>query len=372
MQRARPGVALMLLWVVATAAEAQPAPRPRARAEFDAAELSATADRVVERFMTEKRVPGLVLAVIRNGQLVVERGYGVRSPGDQVRPDAETLFYIGSLSKAITAIGIELLAERGKLTLDDPAGRYVHVLPPAWKSIPLKYFLAHQSGIPEIATAREPTFEQQVHAVEHLPMSFKPGMKQQYNNFNFAIAGKVIEGASGKPYLEFMRDEVFRPLGMTRTGYGQRDANASPGHYLRKNGHYEVVEEAIPKGGEYGIPSGFLQTTLADLVRLYHAIQQHKLLTPARTREMVSPVTPGKTGTPGWFAREAGGVTIVAKNGAAAGYASQFQFVPSRGMGVIFVMNLQAQGLNTDALANALLREICGLPLPERAGVAAE
>lgn len=153
---------------------------------------------------------------------------------------------------------------------------------------------------------------------------------------------------------------------MTRTGYHQIDINSSPGHYLRKNGSYEVIKEASPRGGPYGIPSGFLQTTLADLLRLYHGVQRHQLLTPERTREMLSPVTPGLTGTPGWFSREVNGVTIVGKDGAASGYSSQFQFVPDRGDAVIFVMNLQGQTLGTQALANELLREVCGLPIPGR------
>jgi CubicO group peptidase (beta-lactamase class C family) len=176
----------------------------------------------------------------------------------------------------------------------------------------------------------------------------------------------VIESASGQPYLTFMRDAVFKPLGMTRTGYGQIDLNSAPGHYLRASGQWKVVDDVVPKDGEYGIPSGFLQTTLGDLLRLYRGIQRHRLLPAPRTREMISPVTPGLTGTPGWFAREVNGVTIVAKDGAAAGYSSQFQFARGRGDAVIFIMNLQGKDLETHALANDLLREVCGLPIPER------
>src|SRR5450432_1665597 len=151
---------------------------------------------------------------------------------------------------------------------------------------------------------------------------------------------------------------------MTRSGYGQTDPNSAPGHYLGKTGRLEAVNEVAPKGGEYAIPSGFLQTTIGDLLRLYWGIQRHKLLTPARTHEMFTPVTPGMTGTPGWFARKTNGVTIVAKDGAAAGYSSQFEFVPDRGDAVIFIMNLQGQNLGTATLANDLLRDVCGLPLP--------
>ncbi len=311
-------------------------------------------------------MPGLVLAVIRDGKTVVERGYGVRTPADPILPDRDTVFHIGSLSKAFTGVGVELLAERGKLSLGDPASRYVKQMPKPWRQIPIKLFVAHQSGIPELKE-KLPSMQAMFRAADELPMAFRPGAKQEYNNFNFAVAGDVIEGALGKPYLDFMRDEVFKPLGMSRSGYGPTDANFAPGHYHRKKG-LEVVNEAVPRGGEYAIPSGFLQTTLGDLVRLYRGIQSHKLLTPARAQEMITPVSEGKTGAVGWFTREVNGVRIVAKDGAASGYSSQFQFVPGRHDAVIFIMNLQGQGLDTAALAHDLLKEICELPLPERPG----
>lgn len=325
------------------------------------AKLAAAADRLVERFMKDHEVPGLVLAVVRDGEVVVEKGYGVRSVDDKQRPDVDTLFYIGSLSKAVTGVGVEVLAEQGKLTLDDPLGRYVKGVPKTWQGIPLKYVLAHQSGIPELSS-KKPTFEEMLRSADDIPLSFKPGTKQQYNNFNFSLAGKVIQGASGKPYLDFMKEEVFKPLGMTRTGFGQTDKNSAAGHYLRKNGKWAVITDVALKG-DYGIPSGFIQTSLADLLRLYRGIQRHKLLTVKRTKEMITPVTADLGGTPGWFAREAGGVTIIGKDGAAAGYSSQFHFVPGKGHAVIFIMNLQGQELGTVTLVNDLLREVCGIPI---------
>ena len=350
---------------------AQPRERNQPVSASSAANPSAAADRIVEQFMREKHVPGLVLAIIRNGQVVVEKGYGVRSTDDSQPPDSNTLFYIGSLSKALTGVGIELLVEQGKIELDEPTSRYVKRLPKSWQPIPLKFFLAHQSGIPDIASSKQPTFQAELRTVDNQPLAFKPGAKQQYNNFNFVVAGQVIEDAGGRPYLEFMKEEVFKPLGMTRSGYHQSDPNSAPGYFFR-NGKLDEVKEVAPQGGDYAIPSGFLQTTLGDLLRLYWGIQRHKLLPPPRTREMLSPVTLGKTGTPGWFARKVNGVTIVAKDGAASGYSSQFQFVPERGDAVIFIMNLQGQALGTAALANDLLREACGLPLPANSGAGSE
>jgi CubicO group peptidase (beta-lactamase class C family) len=355
---------LLLTSVAVGPAQAQERKKPRAHP--DHAKLAATTDHLVERFMSEHHVPGAVVAVIRDGEVIVEKGYGVRSQDDSQRPDADTLFYIGSLSKAVTAVGVELLAERGKLSLDDPLGRYIKGLPKPWQPIPLKYVLAHQSGIPELPNKKP--FEEMLRSAADTPLTFKPGTKQLYNNFNFALAGKVIEAAAGKPYLEFMKAEVFHPLGMNRTGYGQVDKNSAPGYRAQKNGTHEVVRGGGPAASEYGIPSGFIQTTLADLLRLYHGIERHTPLTPKRTREMISPVTPDLSGTPGWFVREDGGVTVVSKNGAAAGYSSQFQFVPGKGHVVIFIMNFQAPGLNTISLASDLLRDVCGLPVTDKHG----
>jgi CubicO group peptidase (beta-lactamase class C family) len=328
--------AVFTVVLVATAA-AQQGTRPRPGGPAGGGESVTTADRIVERFMKEKQIPGLVLAVVRDGRLVVEKGYGVRSLTDRRRPDPDTLFYIGSLVKG---------------------------LPPAWRSIPLKYFLAHQSGIPEPKEKRT-TFADEARTVADVPLSFQPGARQEYLNFNYHVAGQAIESASGRPYLEFMHAAVFRPLGMTRTGYHQADPNSSPGHYLRPGG-LAVVREVSPKSGEHAIPAGFLQSTLADLLRFYRGVQGHTLLSAARTREMLAPVTRGKTGTPGWFARPVRGMRLVVKDGAVSGYSSQFQFVPGRGHAVIFIMNLQGKDLGTAALARDLLREVCGVPLPGR------
>jgi CubicO group peptidase (beta-lactamase class C family) len=352
--------------ILIATASAQEKTKPQERGSADGAGSVTAADRIVQRFMKEKQVPGLVLAVVLNGRLVVEKGYGVRSLTDKRLPDADTLFYIGSLSKAITRFGVELLVEHGKLKLDEPIGQQVRGLPPAWRSIPLKFFLAHQSGIPE-PTEKKSTFEEEARTVATHPLESRPGVKQVYVNFNFHVAGQAIESATGQPYLDFMRSEVFEPLGMTRTGSHQTDANSAPGHYLRKAG-YEEVMEVSPKSGEHAILSGFLQSTLRDLLRFYRGMQSHRLLSPARTREMFSPVTPGKTGTPGWFARPVNGGRLVFKDGAVSGYSSQFQFVPARGHAVIFIMNLQGQALGTASLAHDLLREVCGVSPIERRG----
>jgi hypothetical protein len=109
--------------------------KSRSLEHLNHAKLSTVADRIVENFMQRKHVPGLVLAALRDGNLVVKKGYGVLSSNDKRRPDSDTLFYIGSISKAITGVGIELLAEQGKLQLNEPASRHLQDLPKSWRRI---------------------------------------------------------------------------------------------------------------------------------------------------------------------------------------------------------------------------------------------
>ena len=110
----------------------------------------AVAGRIIEPAMREKDLPGLVLGAVRNGRVAVERGYGVRSLDSPQPPDPDTVFYIGSLSKALTAAGAMVLVERGHLDLEAPASRYLKDLPVSWRSITVAQFMAHQSGIPQL------------------------------------------------------------------------------------------------------------------------------------------------------------------------------------------------------------------------------
>ena len=110
----------------------------------------AAADPIIVPAMRQKQFPGLILGVVKDGQVVVKKGYGVKSFASGEAPDENTVFYIGSLSKALTAVGAMLLVEQGKLDLDAPAGNYLKGLPKSWQPITVKQFMAHQSGIPQL------------------------------------------------------------------------------------------------------------------------------------------------------------------------------------------------------------------------------
>ena len=209
-------------------------------------DIQTEADRVVQQMMKQDGVPAVVLAVVKNGRVVVQKGYGAKSMDSNQAPDENTVFYIGSLSKAITAVGAMMLVDKGKLNLDDPAGRYMKDLPRKWDGITVRQFMTHTSGIPELPKRekkQEDTIQQAFKLAADLPMSFKPGTDEKYNNFNFAIIGHLIEEISGQSYSDYMRDKVFAPLGMNHTGGGILDR--FPNHATGYNGTKGNVKPGV-------------------------------------------------------------------------------------------------------------------------------
>ncbi|MGB6063371.1 MAG: serine hydrolase domain-containing protein [Desulfomonilaceae bacterium] len=325
----------------------------------------ALADRIIVPAMRRKQLPGLVVGVVKDGKVVVEKGYGVKSFESDEAPDENTVFYIGSLSKAITAVGAMLLVEQGKLDLDAPAGKYLKRLPKSWQSITVKQFMAHQSGIPEMGW-KYPTFLEMLKAAEGVPLDFEPGTNQEYNNFNFAVVGKIIEAVSGMRYMNYMHKMVFGPLHMNHTGSRVASRNIAAG-YRSVRGELIPIKHRI-KGGPYAIPSGHLQSTLADLMKFYQALRTGTLLNQATYESMIRRINPNFSGTPGWFEKKAGEYSVVSKNGSVPGFHSIMSFVPGKGDAVVMLWTSQKPKRNgLFIVRNRLLHQICNIPLPRRA-----
>ncbi|HSS47717.1 MAG TPA: serine hydrolase domain-containing protein [Thermoanaerobaculia bacterium] len=331
----------------------------------DSSRLAAIADPVVQNAMERHRTPGLMLAVVDNGRLVLEKGYGVRSLPSGPAPGPDTVFAIGSISKAVTAVGTLLLVQDGKLRLNDPAAKYLAGLPESWRRITVRQFMTHTSGIPRIVGA--PTFAIALKRAAGMPLSFKPGSDQEYNNFNFAVVGKIVEAVSGQPYLEFMQRRVFAPLHMGSTGVGVESQDRATGYVAGAGGLHSAAPDFAP--GDYGVPAGGLESTVADLLKLEAALREGRLLQPDATCQMWTPAVPPGTHyawnfTPGWQRRVSNGTLVIAKNGAVTGFTSMIQMVPSRGEAVILLWNLKHRGNDFWAASADLLQRAFGIPRP--------
>ena len=325
-------------------------------------ETETLADSMIRPAMKKRQLPSLVVGIVKNGQVVVKKGYGVKSFISRARPDENTVYYIGSLSKALTAVGVMLLVQQGKIDLNAPASHYLKGLPTRWRRITVAQFMAHQSGIPQL-NIKLPMFRAMLRSAEAIPLSFTPGTKQEYNNFNFAVVGKIIEAVTGISYLEYMKREVFDPLGMKGAGFNIHSSNAATG-YRPTPGGFAAIRHQM-RGGVYAIPSGHLQSTLADLLKFYEGLETGKLLKPATYRQMITRINPDLPGTPGWFERKAGGDSIVTKNGSVPGFHSIMSFVPGKGDAVIMLWtSRKPKGNALIKVDNELLRYVCGVGAP--------
>ncbi len=193
-------------------------------------------DDLMRRFVKKHQVPGAALAVVREGQVVYNRGFGWadRETRRPVTPDAQ--FRIASLSKPITALGILLLADQGRLHLDDPVLKYLpqyRSLPgkkmdPRWRRITIRHLLQHRGGWDrdrsldcmfypvEIAVATQgrlpPTVDQIIRFMMGWPLDFDPGQRYAYSNLGYCLLGRVIEHCTGEPYARWTQQHVLHPL----------------------------------------------------------------------------------------------------------------------------------------------------------------
>jgi CubicO group peptidase (beta-lactamase class C family) len=185
-------------------------------------------DKAFAAFATRTRVPGIAYGVLIDGQLVHTGSVGVRELATRTPITPDTVFRIASMTKSFTALSILKLRDEGKLSLDDPAERYIHELTtlkyPTSDSpkITLRHLMSHAEGFPE----DNPWGDQQLAVSETeftemlrqgIPFSTAPGTAYEYSNYGFAILGRVVSRVSGIPYKDYVTANILRPLGMTAT-----------------------------------------------------------------------------------------------------------------------------------------------------------
>ena len=174
-------------------------------------------DAYVRAQMAQQKIPGLALAVVRDGRIAIVAGFGLANIEHQVPVKPETVFQSGSTGKQFAAAAALLLADEGRLGLEDPVGEYVPA-PAHWRRITVRHLLTHTSGIAEytdsIDLRRDYTEEQLVRMAGRRPLDFPPGTRWSYSNTAYAVLGAVIRKASGKFYGDVLEQRIFQPLGM--------------------------------------------------------------------------------------------------------------------------------------------------------------
>ena len=181
-------------------------------------------DEYVKSEMENQRIPGLSLAVVQSGKLVLAKGYGKASLELDAPARTSTLYGLGSISKQFTATAIMLLVEERKIGLDDRVTNYFGWLPKEWGEITVRHLLTHTSGIRQeqwkggiVEFDRFEHDQEEVVRTAFGPMLARPGEKFAYSNVGYRLLGMLIEKASGQSYWDFLEQRIFRRIGMDVT-----------------------------------------------------------------------------------------------------------------------------------------------------------
>ena len=341
---------------------------------------SAHADKIDEYITIQMRrlhIPGLSLAIIRDGRVTRAHGYGFANLELKAPANTDTVYEIGSNTKQFTAAAIMMLAEEGKVRLEDPITKYFPDAPEAWRKITIRHLLSHTSGIQNhvavphwldvfrtnLAFETAPSRDELLRMFFKLPMEFQPGETWAYDNTGYYLLGIIIEKVSGKSYWEFLEERIFKPLGMTATRSTDPQpivANRASG-YEWKNDRFENRPILLPA---IAFSAGSLLSTAEDMAKWDAALYTEKLLKKSSLDQMWTPaVTNDGTDAPfnygfGWFIDSYHGHRLVQHSGGTPGFSSLiYRFVDDK-LTIIVLTN------HSDMIIDELAIDLAGICLP--------
>ena len=330
---------------------------------------SAQVEPLIQREMRERRIPGVQVAVVKDGKIVLRKSFGTADIQHSLPVTNKTVFPIYSCTKAFTGVAIMQLVEEGKIDLSAPVSRYLDGLPPSWQPITIRQLLTHVSGLPNILNVLDPVTyglphgmneEQLWTKLKSLPVNSPPGERFSYNQTNYYLLGKVIEKVTGKPFTQVFNERQFQIAGLHSTGFGDsRDVipNLTP--------TYRYVKEKLVKDYAEFPPfrrtASGMNSTAEDLARWIIALQHGKLLKTKSALETLWTAGTFNNGQPtlwanGWMAKPRPKHRAVAATG---GSRAAFFVYPADDFAVIVLTNLAG------AYPEDFIDELAGYYKPE-------
>ncbi len=317
----------------------------------------------------DSRAAGLsgVVLVARGDTIEDVASYGLADRDSGRKNTADTRFNLGSINKTFTAIAIAQLIQQGGLTLDDSLAKHLRDYPnnAAAAKITIRDLLTHRSGVAQFMGANfgEGSVAEMTQRVGSEPLAFEPGTQQQYSNGGYVVLGRVIEVVSGMSYSAYVSENIYRPAGMTSTGFrrrGEPDAGIAMG-YLAADAQGGPPPDAQTGGTGSnrpgpGNPAGGGYSTATDLFRFARALRGGRLLDQRMTEYVMNGTFSGESGPKFGFAlREqvVGSRRFIGNGGGAPGVNAEFRFEPAGDYTVVVLANTSppaATRLLTDIL----------------------
>ena len=243
-------------------------------------------------------VPGAAVLVLRDGRPVVRAGYGLADLETGTPATPETNYRLASVTKQFTAAGILLLAEGGRLTIDDRAHDWLPSLPKAAETVTIRHLLTHTSGLIDYEDVIPETFAAQLHDADVLRLLetqdrsyFRPGTGYRYSNGGYALLALIVQRASGKSFATMLRERIFRPLGMTNTvAYeeGISTVNNRAFGYTEDAGRWNRTDQDQTSAV---LGDGGIYSSIDDLAKWDAALYDRRLLHPSSLRAAFTAAT---------------------------------------------------------------------------------
>ncbi len=385
LRRSSPLLALFLILASASSLSLA-AEKPQAPAA--PADLDATVARVMKTF----EVPGISLAIVKDGQVVVAKGYGVRRIGEPAPVDAKTLFGIASNTKVFTATALGLLVEEGKLLWDAPVINYLPWFamydPFVTREITVRDLLVHRSGLglgegdllfwpPSTYTRKEI-----VRRLRYMKPATSFRSAYAYDNLLYSVAGEVIEAVSGQAWEDFVAERILAKIGMTSSNV-RHSAASNGGNVAATHAKVEGVLRVVkPSTNDNTNPAGGINSCADDMARWMLVLlgrgqlpDGSRLFGERTYRELTTIVTPMPFGNPppelapakqnfngyalGLHVKDYRGLKVVTHTGGLAGYVSQVWLIPDINLGITVLTNQESDAAFsalTNIIADAYLK----------------
>ncbi|NOT29153.1 MAG: beta-lactamase family protein [Planctomycetes bacterium] len=315
----------------------------------------------------QHHVPGVSLALVRDGRLAWTLGCGWADVAAEREVTAQTVFNIGSISKTVAAWGLMKLVDEEKLALDSPVVTKRWTVPPsefAPTGVTLRRLLSHTAGLtlhgypgfwpPKELPSLEASLSGDTNGAGDVRLEAEPGTRWKYSGGGFTWAQLLLEETSGQGFAAYMRTEVLEPLGMQNSAYGWPAeilaASATP---------YDQDGEPLPRGGPLfpELAAAGLQTTAADMGRfavaslaLFHAEEKARVLRPETIALMQSPAPASPEYGLGYALEHRGALVVTGHGGANEGWMARLSLVTESGDGIVILTN----GSNGTAVIQAL------------------
>lgn len=335
--------------------------------------LVAFIDSIGQHAIETEKVVGLSIGVAQGDDVLCVRGFGFANVELNVPATADTVYRIGSITKEFTAVGILLLVEDGKISLDDPLEQFLPEYPVKGREITIMHLLHHTSGVKDFT--RLPAYRKEIridasqdevlNRFQHLPLDFEPGEKHRYSNSGYFLLGVVIEKTSGRSFEQFVEERLFRPLELERT-YCDSPTRIIPDRAAGYTRWDDVLRNAPYVSLHQTTGAGNLASTVGDLLAWQRAMVNHRLLSAEASRAMMTRGRLNNGGTfnygMGLFLRKLGDHPVVRHGGGILGFRGDLAYYPASGYTIVVLANSEnAKAAEiSDQIARFLIAESTG------------